>query len=82
MAHHLHSALPPSRSKRPELSSRIVSLVEHLTAKDPNARPQSYAALRKAIEDSVEPLQAWTSGSPYRGLAAFDFEHAPIFFGR
>ncbi len=24
----------------------------------------------------------WVGASPFRGLAAFDFEHAPIFFGR
>jgi len=24
----------------------------------------------------------WHKGSPYRGLAAFDVEHAPVFFGR
>jgi hypothetical protein len=24
----------------------------------------------------------WIGASPFRGLAAFDFEHAPIFFGR
>jgi predicted Ser/Thr protein kinase len=81
VAQHLQSPLPPLREKRPDAPLGVVKLVEQMTAKDPDRRPSSYAALRKAIEESAAPA-TWTSGSPYRGLAAFDFEHAAIFFGR
>ena len=46
--------------------------------------------LRKIIERKLPRSQAatteakavWKKGSPFRGLAAFHFEHAPVFFGR
>jgi hypothetical protein len=47
-------------------------------------------ALRKLIErrriaalahDQVQTARTWT-GAPFRGLEAYEFEHAPIFFGR
>jgi tetratricopeptide (TPR) repeat protein len=31
-------------------------------------------------EVAVEPV--WNQGSPFRGLEVFDFDHAPVFFGR
>ncbi|MES2438596.1 MAG: AAA family ATPase [Verrucomicrobiota bacterium] len=46
--------------------------------------------LRKLIEAKLPPLRAgaetvppsWTQGSPFRGLAAFEPEHAAVFCGR
>ena len=82
VAHHLNSPFPALREKRPDASAGLAQLVEQMTEKDPQRRPQSYAALRKALGESAEPLARWTEGSPYRGLEAFNVEHAPIFFGR
>jgi hypothetical protein len=47
--------------------------------------------LRKLIEARVKglpesgegsPARVWLTGSPFRGLDSYAFEHAPIFFGR
>lgn len=43
------------------------------------------AALRRRVEESYGDGSGsvrWIAGSPYRGLASFDIEHAPVFFGR
>ena len=82
IAHHLQTPLPRLHDKRPQISPDVARLIEQMTDKDPDGRPESYAVLRNAIEETMTPPLRWTAGSPYRGLAAFGFEHAPVFFGR
>lgn len=38
--------------------------------------------LPAGVNGSRAMARSWTNGSPFRGLRHFDFEHAPIFFGR
>ena len=38
--------------------------------------------LPRSLTATSEARAVWRKGSPFRGLAAFEFEHAPVFFGR
>ncbi len=38
--------------------------------------------LPRSVASSSEARAVWKKGSPFRGLEAFEFEHAPVFFGR
>ncbi len=38
--------------------------------------------LPSSIASTSEARAVWKRGSPFRGLEAFEFEHAPVFFGR
>jgi tetratricopeptide (TPR) repeat protein len=38
--------------------------------------------LPRSTVATTESRAVWKKGSPFRGLAAFEFEHAPVFFGR
>lgn len=38
--------------------------------------------LPRSAGGTTEARDVWKRGSPFRGLEAFEFEHAPVFFGR
>jgi tetratricopeptide (TPR) repeat protein len=38
--------------------------------------------LPRSAAATAEARAVWKKGSPFRGLEAFEFEHAPVFFGR
>ena len=38
--------------------------------------------LPRSTAGAAESRAVWKKGSPFRGLEAFEFEHAPVFFGR
>ena len=38
--------------------------------------------LPRSAHATSEARAVWKKGSPFRGLEAFEFEHAPVFFGR
>ena len=38
--------------------------------------------LPKSVSSAADAPAVWKKGSPFRGLHAFDYEHAPVFFGR
>ena len=70
----------PDQSERPGVSVHSFENADQFEA-------QIDALLREWLETHIptgRPL-AWSiaiKGSPFRGLASFDLEHAPVFFGR
>ena len=52
-----------------------ILLENHLRRLIERQLPRSAAA-------TTEARDVWKKGSPFRGLAAFELEHAPVFFGR
>ncbi len=54
VAKHLHEPMPSLRTKRPDVPVEIERAIQWLTAKEPEARPDSYAKVAAAL-GGVEP---------------------------
>ena len=59
------------------LARRLPPITRRRTAARAGGGPGAAAA-----GPGEAPRPAWAAGSPFRGLHLFEFEHAPVFFGR
>ena len=68
----------------PDVDPALAAIVDRLVERDAGARFSSADALVVALEECAAPTPAASvpDGNPYRGLAAFESAHAPLFFGR
>ncbi|HEX3480160.1 MAG TPA: serine/threonine-protein kinase, partial [Kofleriaceae bacterium] len=68
----------------PGVEPALAAIVDRLVERDAGARFASADALVVALEECTAPIPTLTvpDGNPYRGLAAFESEHASLFFGR
>jgi serine/threonine protein kinase/formylglycine-generating enzyme required for sulfatase activity len=62
----------------------LAAIVDRLVERDAGARFTSADALVIALEEIAAPTTTTgvPDGNPYRGLAAFEASHGPLFFGR
>ncbi|MGH2899413.1 MAG: serine/threonine-protein kinase, partial [Solirubrobacteraceae bacterium] len=76
--------IPRIAEVAPEVDAALAVVVDQLISRDPADRLVSADALIVALEECAAPSGngAYANDNPYRGLAAFEAEHAPLFFGR
>src|SRR5678816_2952251 len=76
--------IPRVAEVAPEVDPALAMVADQLIARDPADRLVSADALIVALEECAAPSGngAYVDDNPYRGLAVFEAEHAPLFFGR
>jgi eukaryotic-like serine/threonine-protein kinase len=76
--------LPRLGDMAPAVEPALAAIVDRLVQRDPGARFATADALLVALEESAAPppVDGHPDGNPYRGLAAFESTHGPLFFGR
>ncbi|MBN1991575.1 MAG: protein kinase [Anaerolineae bacterium] len=87
---HISETPPPPRLLNPDLPAAIEEVIHKTLAKNPANRYPSAQELLAAVEDIVAPAALFgeelapptDSRCPYRGLQAFEEEHAEFYFGR
>jgi WD40 repeat protein/tRNA A-37 threonylcarbamoyl transferase component Bud32 len=85
---HMDEPLPPPRLIRADLPVPIEQVIQKALEKDPADRFQSAQGLLAATEEIalaqvlLEAAPPLDTRCPYRGLRAFEEEHAEFYFGR
>jgi WD40 repeat protein len=87
---HISETPPPPRLLNPDLPLAIEEVIQKTLEKAPADRYPSAQELLEAVEDIVAPVFMLDEEGglpldercPYRGLAAFEEEHAEFYFGR
>jgi serine/threonine protein kinase/formylglycine-generating enzyme required for sulfatase activity len=76
--------VPRVRDVASTVEPALAAIVDRLVARDAGARFASADALIVALEElaAPRPMTIVPDGNPYRGLAAFEAAHEPLFFGR
>jgi serine/threonine-protein kinase len=70
LVQHREAAPEPPRARNPEISGALESLILHLMAKDPDARPVSGAWVARALREEIEQEQG-RRGTPTAATAVF-----------
>jgi serine/threonine protein kinase/formylglycine-generating enzyme required for sulfatase activity len=76
--------IPRLAARASGVEPALCAIVDRLVAREPGDRFVSADALLVALEECAAPSSdlRQSDDNPYRGLAAFESVHAPLFFGR